>query len=270
MRLVIGIVVMIVVAVVASKKGLRVCVSDSVFPLSSPGTRGRWKGALSMLMRQNRTVAACKCLIISTIMISPVFAEDSGIVKEGFYLGTSFVYNCMSGGFNDSGFYMLSDRLADVPDVASGMGFGVMGGIRGNSGAMELGYQRTTHSTRSSFTDLGVGGKSTATYNVADWNFKIDLLRQYKVRPFIELGFGIPWLTLKNSAVTASGKVENVTYWGFCLDLGGGVVYYFHPQWALTAGILYRWNRFSSAAGDNIEALSEGALGFTLGIAYTF
>jgi hypothetical protein len=49
------------------------------------------------------------------------------------------------------------------------------------------------------------------------------------------------------------------------------VAYYFHPQWAITGGVIHRWNWFGSVEGGSVDdSLLEKALGFTLGIAYTF
>lgn len=223
-----------------------------------------------MAMRHSVMVVSCSCLIASLVTISPVFAGDSEettIAKDGFYLGTQFVYNIMSGDFDDSTYFRSSDMVIDAPDVASGYGFGFVAGSRTGAGAVEFGYLRTTHDTRSSFVDIG---KSTATYNVIDLNLKVDLLTQYRVRPFLEFGFGIPWMTVKNSALTPGG-FEDATYVGVCLNLGGGVVYYFHPRWALTGGLLYRFNWFTSGEGRYLDSsLSEGALALTVGIAYTF
>jgi len=58
---------------------------------------------------------------------------------------------------------------------------------------------------------------------------------------------------------------------GFASNVGAGVAYYLHPQWALTGGPVYRWNRFSSVEGNDFDnALSEKAFGLTFGITYTF
>lgn len=197
--------------------------------------------------------------------------EDTSYVKDGFYLGALGVYNSMSGDFDDTKFFTGPGVGIDVPDVGSGVGFGVVAGVRSGRGAVEFGYQRSTHDTVSSFTDMGEGGKSTAAYNVIDLNVKIDVLTKSRFRPYVLFGVGIPWMTIKDSVMDAGGGIEDATFVGFCLNAGAGVAYYFRPQWAVTGGTIFRWNRFGSAEGTSLESsLTENALGFTVGIAYTF
>ena len=58
---------------------------------------------------------------------------------------------------------------------------------------------------------------------------------------------------------------------GFAFNVGAGVAYYLHPQWALTGGLIYFWNRFGSVEGRDLDnALSEEAFGLTFGIMQTF
>lgn len=177
----------------------------------------------------------------------------------------------MSGDFDDTRFFVVPGKLFDVPEVDSGVGFGIVAGSRSGRLALELGYQRSSHDTHSSFVDMGEGGESTAAYNVIDLNFKIDLLTKYRFRPYILFGFGIPWITIEKSAVTAGGQFEDETFIGFNLNVGTGMAYYIRPQWALMGGIIYRWNRFSSVEGEDLEtSLTENVIGLNAGIAYTF
>lgn len=218
-------------------------------------------------MKRNIEVLVSISLTWSLIAVSPVHAGDAGYVKEGTYLGASFIHNSMSGDFDDTIVLVGPSGGVDVPDVDNGPGFGVVLGWRGEKVAMELGYQRSIHDTFSSFVDIG---ESEAAYNVVDLNFKIDVFARNKLRPYILLGLGIPWLTIEDSATAGEG-LEDATFFGYCLNAGAGVAYYFRPQLAVTGGLIYRWNRFTSAEGTSLEdSLSEGALGLTVGIAYTF
>jgi hypothetical protein len=183
------------------------------------------------------------------------------------------VYNNMSGDFDDTRYLVSSSGAYDVPDVQGGTGFGIVAGWRESRGALEFGYQRSNHNTFSSFGDIG---ESEASYNVIDMNFKmdvfqkIDVLAQNRLKPYILLGLGLPWLTIKDS-MTEGGSLEDETFWGFALNMGAGMAYYFHPQWAVTGGVIYRWNWFGSVEGTELaNSLSESALGFTVGVAYTF
>lgn len=206
-------------------------------------------------------------LMLCFTMATPVKADDSEYVKNGLYLGVLFAYNGMSGDFDDSVFYTNGSTVYDVPDVDDGMGFGLILGTRTSKGALELGYQRTSHDTNSSFVDIG---KSTAYYNVIDLNFKFDVFAQKQLKPYFLVGLGIPWLTIEDSQ-TNGVTYEDETFVGFDLNLGAGMAYYFHPQWAITGGVIYRWNWFGSVDGESIDnSLLEKALGLTVGITYTF
>lgn len=221
-----------------------------------------------MITRQCVKVVIGICVAWGLNVSRPAAAEeDSDAVKNGFYLGAMFAYNNMSGDFDDSTYFVSYSDAYDVPDVDSGSGFAVVGGCRADRFAFELGYQRTSHDTSSSFSDMA---ESDASYSVIDLNFKIDVLAKSKLRPYVLFGFGIPWLTIEDGS-TDGESYEDETFVGFCLNAGAGVAYYFRPQWAVTGGLIYRWNWFSSVEGESLDdSLSESALGFTVGVAYTF
>ncbi|MBN2019632.1 MAG: porin family protein [Sedimentisphaerales bacterium] len=224
--------------------------------------------------KQSIKVIASICLILCVTVVSSVQAEDqtsdSGFtVKQGFYIGAMYVNNSMSGDFDDTVFYTSGSKVYDVPDVDNGTGFGIVLGARGKDGAFELSYQRTNHDTSSSFVDIG---DSEATYNIIDLNFKFDVFARDRLRPYLLIGFGFPWLTIEDSMYDDDdGSYDDETFTGISFNLGAGLAYYLDPQWAITGGIIYRWNRFSSVEGKSLDdTLSEKALNLTFGVAYTF
>ena len=111
-------------------------------------------------------------------------------------------------------------------------------------------------------------------------NFKVDVFAHDQVRPYILFGFGFPWLTIENGLAELDYdyylddyvlSFEDETFFGFALNAGAGLAYYFHPQWAVTGGVIYRWNWFTSAEGSDLDDnLLERAFCFNVGIAYTF
>jgi len=225
------------------------------------------------MVAEHSLMVTCVCLSVILLMAPPACAEESSNVKDGFYLGLSLVHNGMSGDFDDTTFLVSPPDVYDVPDVDSGAGFGVMAGWRSSKGALEFGYQRSIHDTSSSFVDIG---DSEASYNVVDLNIKFDifaesdLFARHGLRPYLLVGLGIPWLTIEDS-MTDGYSYDDETFVGFCLNAGAGIAYYFHPQWAVTGGVIHRWNWFGSVEGESIDdSLKERALGFTVGIAYTF
>ena len=209
------------------------------------------------------------CMLLCFAMVNPVYAEDLEFVKEGFYLGALFAYNQMSGDFDDKAAYTNEEGtwIYDAPEIDNGMGFGVVLGHRSKLGAAELGYQRTVHDTNSGFAAFG---ESEAVYNVIDLNFKLDVLAQDKLKPYLLLGFGVPWIDIEDAS-TDGVSYDDITYVGFNVNAGAGAAYYFHPQWAIMGGVIYRWNWFNEVEDGRIDDhILEKALGFTFGIAYTF
>ena len=227
-------------------------------------------------MQKNAVVILCLGLSLSVALASPLGAEEetAAYVKPGFYVGASFVHNSLSGDFDDTmAPISLPSGTLDVPDVDSGPGFGVVLGARRQRFALELGYQRTTHDTSTSLAQLQDLGYASgdAAYNVVDLNLKVDVFTWDRLRPYVLVGAGVPWLTIDNNKLNNNSEVEDVTFVGWCLNVGAGVAYYFHPQWAVTGGAIYRWNWFTSGGDGGLPSdLEAQVLGFTVGVAYTF
>jgi opacity protein-like surface antigen len=227
-----------------------------------------------MAMKQRGIKAVRICLVWCLIAVSSVHAgdtdEDSNYVKDGFYLGAMFLNNSMSGEFDDSSFLITSTELFDAPDIDDSTGFGVVAGFRRDKISFEIDYQRSVHDTSSSFLFFGTAGKSEAAYNVIDLNLKVDVFARKQLRPYVLIGMGFPWITIEDSA-TDGFSVYDETFTGIALNTGGGMAYYFHPRWAITAGAVYRWNWFSRVEDVKIDDyLLEEVLCLTVGFAYTF
>jgi hypothetical protein len=227
-----------------------------------------------MVMNKSRQAAVAICLLSCLIVVCPTRAGEFRGVKDGYYLGAMFVYNQMSGDFDDSIFFESTDEadlnLFNVPDVEDGAGFGLYLGRRVDRFSFEIGYQATFHDTSTVIPEIG---KADGIYNVVDLNVKIDIFAQGRLRPYVLIGGGIPWLTIENSKSPDDGVTWNkdVRYVGACLNAGVGVAYYLDSQWALTAGLIHRWNWFTHGEGAQlIGGLEECALGLTTGLAYTF
>ncbi len=227
-----------------------------------------------MVMSKSKQAAVAVCLLSCLTAVCPTRAGESGGVKDGYYLGGTLVYNQMSGDFDDSIIYESTDEadldLFNVPDVDNGAGFGLYLGRRVDRLSFEIGYQSTSHETNTVIPEIG---KQDGVYNVVDLNIKIDIIARGRLRPYVLIGGGIPWLTIENSRSTDDGVTWNkdLRFVGACFNAGVGVAYYFHPQWALTAGLLHRWNWFTDGDGFELEGgLEERTLSLTTGLAYTF
>jgi hypothetical protein len=205
-------------------------------------------------------------------MPSAAYAQDESSdggfsPKSGLYIGLSAVSNMMSGDFEDKEVLVGPGQVFGEPKIDDGAGFSLVLGIRGGSGALEFGYLQSRHDTKSI-----LFGESKATYHAVDFNLKFDVLAKDQIRPYVLLGFGFPWLNIENNKYRGyEDSLGDTTFTGFALNAGCGLAYYFHPQIALTGGVIYRFNWFSSAEGMDIDdSLLENVLGITAGIAFTF
>lgn len=236
-----------------------------------------------MNLRRSGKTAVVVCLALCLFAAYPTRTEGSEYVKDGFYLGALFAYNSMDGDFDDSHTitYRDSDRTDefDVPDVDEGAGFGLVIGRRFDWISLEFGYQRTVQDTSSSLWALDgedvvlLIGDSEATYQVFELNVKIDVFSRDRLRPYVLLGGGLCSLDIDDSRTEGPDQPWNkeAEYSGYCLNAGLGAAYYFHPQWAVTGGLIHRWNTFNHVKGARLDNdIHERALGFTVGIAYTF
>lgn len=211
---------------------------------------------------KSSTIIELSLLIL--LVTSTVYAQDGSYVKDGTYIGGYFTKNNMSGDFNNQ---ILGNPLGEfiVPaEIDDGTGFGIVLGHRQQKVAFELGYQRSRH-------DLSLFVED-ASYSVIDFNFKVDVFERNQIRPYVLFGFGFPWITIEDGLYDYyDDSVEDATYWGWALNAGAGVSYYFQPQWAVTGGLIYRWNWFTGAEGGSLQdTLLEKAFCFRIGLAYTF
>ncbi len=234
-------------------------------------------------------------IIISLLVLvktSAVYAQAGGYVKDGWYLGAFATQVHMSGDFNGRGGYDDIGEVLGVPDIDSDAGFAFVFGARGPGVALEWGYQRSDHETsplllQPVYTSDGLVffDESKASYNVIDMNFKIDVFPQKQIRPYILFGLGYSWLTIEDNLFDYTedlwsvepddedelkGTYEDTTFGAFNVNLGCGVAYYFHPQWAITTGVIYRWNRFEPWDVFLDDALSEKTFSVNVGLTYTF
>lgn len=245
-----------------------------------------------MIIRRKRCSMTIIISLLIFIMTSAVYGQAGDYVKDGWYLGAFAAEVHMSGDFNGKGGYDDLGEILSVPDVANDTGFGFVLGARGSGAALELGFQRSNHKTGSLtlnplYTNEGpvFFDESEASYNVIDLNLKIDVFAQKQIRPYILVGIGYSWLTIEDGFFDYTddlwsvepddeeelkGSFEDTTFGAFNLNLGFGVAYYFHPQWAVTAGVIHRWNQFEPWDVFLDDTLSEKTFSLNFGITYTF
>ena len=194
--------------------------------------------------------------------------KDTFKPKDGVYVTGSWINNTIGGDFDDSLLYTDGTTIYNVPDVDGGNGFGVTLGATWPAASVEIGYQRTMHDTD---TILPGVGEQDAAFNAIDLNVKIHVIRESRFRPYVLLGFGIPWITIDNNMVNSDGSLDDETFTGISGNVGGGLAFYLTEQIFINGQAMYRWSSFGSIEGNSLDD-NVGASGpsFSLGLGYTF
>lgn len=211
---------------------------------------------------------------------APVLTAPSGVplspAKDGFYLGLCIPYNTISSTDFD-GHDLLIDESAEamalVPKVDGAFGFGLFGGFRTRQFAVEADILCSKHDA--SWSNYGYYALSDdATLVVFDLNLKYFFNQQSQAQPFILGGINVCSLTAENYAAVHDNP-EDAIYYGYGLNLGAGMAYYFTPQTALNGALIYRYTGYDRLEvddddGDLDETLNSGSLNVLVGLCYTF
>ncbi|MHC4415278.1 MAG: outer membrane beta-barrel protein, partial [Planctomycetota bacterium] len=158
-----------------------------------------------------------------------------------------------------------------IPEFDDGVGFGVGLGYRMGDFALELNYQRTTHDADSVGPPLGDG-----VLNLLNIDLKYFFNPEERLQPNLLVGLAIPWLDVEDASIIPFGEVDDATYTGIGVSLGGGLSYYIDPKIALTVQGGYRFLFFTDVEGnsgqhaDIEDELEAGGLFVSAGVSITF
>src|SRR3990172_2133588 len=208
-------------------------------------------------------------VLISTFGITSwVSAEQKYYAKDGFYLGLTVPYNTIDGDFDGKTFEVGEEEINIVPDIESNFGLGITLGGRFGKGAFELSYLRSSHDA------TWLGANFDVDYNLVNLDGKYYFLADKPMQPYLLLGLCLPWLVVKDGSANVDGDVDDATYTGIGLNVGGGIAYYFHPQVSINAGIVYRWIGYRhlsgvSESGSLDETLNGSGLNYIVGMTFT-
>jgi hypothetical protein len=196
------------------------------------------------------------------------------MAEGGFYADLSYVSNNPGSGFNGDTYFTDSVYRVGKPALQSGGGFAVTAGIYAEIVALELTYANSSHSG-----SCHVGGyhwDGTANLNVLDLNMKLFLDPESSVKPYGLFGLSFPWVNLPgaehNTSDVATG---DATYWGFGLNLGGGVDFKLAERFHIKGEVIYRWAGYGSAYGSNMgsgslpDFVDGSGVNITIGAQYT-
>jgi len=154
--------------------------------------------------------------------------------KPRLFLGCSFFQGSPGGELD--GKYVLGDPVYAFyfPKLDAGVGLHLQGGGVLKAGIWSVGYFQSGHTARFQ------GLERTAAVR----GFEIDgrgfLIRGKPVRPYLQAGFSIPWLTVKDGCFE-NGVPREALYLGLGAKAGIGLAAQVSPRVLLTAGAHYRY-----------------------------
>jgi hypothetical protein len=193
-------------------------------------------------------------LVLLTVCVVPSAAwsqDHQGFAKVGGYAGGSFVPAFTLDGDTFDGFTYYQeiggDEIALLPKLDKQKMFRGILGYRGEKAALEFGYERT--SLNGAFGDAITGTAMFQQFNVDGRFF---FLTRARIQPYILVGAGFPWLTIKDSSFLEDqpdAGVGDSSFKGYAVNTEVGVTVYPHPQVGIVLGYDYRPIWFDRATG---------------------
>ena len=190
-------------------------------------------------------------LIICAVPLAAWSQEQQGFAKVGGYAGGSFVPAFTFDGDTFDGLTVYrevdGDEIALLPKLDKQKKFRGILGYRGEKAALEFSYERTSHN--GTFAEVGTG---TATFQQVNVDGRFFYLTHARVQPYLLLGAGFPFLTIKDGSFLLDepdAGVGDGHFKGYALNTEFGVTVYPHPQVGIVLGYSYRPIWFDRATG---------------------
>lgn len=167
------------------------------------------------------------------ILAFPLMAASPPQADEGFYFSFKYLNLSINGDLDGKTVVGNSEKAFFIPMLKDGNGYTVSIGHKWKRSLWEVFFMRTTHET--TFQD----DPGHAAYSAFGMDGKIFLLSNFPIRPYVLIGFNIPWLTVKNGAIL-NKTIKNAAYIGVCLDAGAGLLIHLNSKLFLSGGMIYR------------------------------
>jgi hypothetical protein len=210
---------------------------------------------------------------------APAQVERVDWAREGVLVGVSVPFHRFRGTRED--ILVSGTDLLVVPTLQSNYGFAVTLGHSFATSAVELSYERSTHASSAAFS-LRVPGlpgllvfENESAYNRITIDYKRFLARRWRLQPYLQIGFGFPWLTVREGGLVG-GAVVNATFSGVGADAGAGALFFVHPRMAIHGGAAYRYDLYLSARGGGgnwseiQDTLTAHGLNVVTGVSFLF
>ncbi len=150
------------------------------------------------------------------------------------FITVSVLRNTLEGDLDGKLALGTTEKVFYVPRLDAGFGISIGYGQTRKNGLWMANFTRSVHDA--SFRGIG----SSASYNAIEFGGKGYLWMQGAVLPYIQIGFGLPWLHVPGAA-ERGGKIYAANYLGLSVNGGAGVLAPLGSRTFLTCGVTYRY-----------------------------
>ena len=150
------------------------------------------------------------------------------------FFAVSLVRNTMEGDLDGKLALGTTEKVFYIPEVDPGFGLTVGYGQTRKNGLWMVSLTRSHHGAAFR------GTSSSASYTALEFGGKGYLWTRGPFLPYIQVGFGMPWLHVRDAA-ERGGVVSDANYLGLTVSGGGGLLVPLGARTFLTLGGNYRF-----------------------------
>ena len=150
------------------------------------------------------------------------------------FFTVALVRNTLEGDLDGELALGTTEKVFYVPEVDPGFGLSVGYGQTRKNGMWMVTFTRSHHGAAFR------GTASSASYNALEFGGKGYLWTRGPVLPYIQVGFGMPWLHVRDAA-EREGVVSAANYLGLTVSGGGGLLVPLGARTFFTLGANYRF-----------------------------
>ncbi len=178
-------------------------------------------------------VLAAAVPMLGDVAVRPPVGWNRSCADRAF-VTVSFLRNTLEGDLDGKLALGTTEKVFYVPKLDAGLGLSVGYGELRKNGLWMVTFTRSVHDA--SFRGIG----SSASYNAVEFGGKGYLWTRGPCLPYIQVGFGLPWLHVRDAA-ERGGKIYDANYLGLAVNGGGGLLIPLGPRTFLTCGATYRY-----------------------------
>jgi hypothetical protein len=185
-----------------------------------------------------------RSLLLAAALVSvvPALADASAVppirwnrsCADRAFVTVSVLRNTLEGDLDGKLALGNVEKVFYVPRLGAGFGLSVGYGQTSKNGLWMVTFTRSVHDA--SFRV----GESSASYNAVELGGKGYLWTRGPVLPFVQIGFGLPWVHVPGAA-ERGGRIFAANYLGLSVNGGGGLLVPMGSRIFVSCGATYRY-----------------------------